>query len=384
MLRSPAFRRYTAPLAVLLPLALLAAACSGGSAATGGSAGTGSSTGTGGAVGAPDSTPPTVLSSHPLDAAVGESTAVTISATFSERMAPLTLTSATFSLKQGAVVVPGAVSYFNTTATFSPDKDLALGTTYTATITTAATDVAGNALAATYTWSFTTGTTAPAGPAPVLLGAAGDYAILAKSAISNVPTSVVTGDLGLSPAAASYLTGFSLTRAGTKWTSTQVIGGVFAADNDPPTPTDLTTAVANMQTAYTDAAGRPTPAFLELGGGAIGGLTLAPGLYKWTSTVTVPSDITISGAPNDVWIFQITGDLQMSAATSMTLSGGARAKNIVWQVAGLVDLGTTSHAEGIMLSQTAINLGTGASINGRLLAQTAVHLAGATVTAPAP
>jgi hypothetical protein len=186
----------------------------------------------------------------------------------------------------------------------------------------------------------------------------------------------------LSPAAASYITGFSLTKAGVKWTAPQVVGGVFAADNDAPTPTALTTAVADMLTAYTDAAGRPTPAFLNLGAGAIGGLTLTRGLYKWTSTVTIPADITLDGAPDDTWIFQITGNLTMSAAKSMTLSGGAQAKNIVWQVAGNVELGTTAHAEGVILSKTAIKLGAGASINGRLLAQTAVSIASATVTAP--
>jgi hypothetical protein len=218
----------------------------------------------------------------------------------------------------------------------------------------------------------------------VLLGAAGAYVILAKSAITNVPTSAVTGNVALSPAAASYITGFGLTKAGVKWTSPQITGGVFAADNDPPTPSNLTTAVGNMETAYTDAAGRPTPTFLNLGAGAIGGLTLVPGLYKWTSTVTIPTNIVLSGAANDVWLFQVTGDVMMSAGKAMTLGGAARAKNIFWQVAGQVDLGTAAHAEGIILSKTAITLGTGASINGRLLAQTAVTIAGSKVTAPAP
>lgn len=220
------------------------------------------------------------------------------------------------------------------------------------------------------------------GPAPVLLGAAADYVVLAKSAVSNVPTSAITGNLGLSPAAASYITGLSLTKAGSYWTSSQVVGRVFAADNDPPTADDLTTAIANMETAFTDAAGRPTPDFVNLGAGTIGGLTLAPGLYRWASSVTIPTDVTLDGGANDVWIFQITGDLALSAAQAMTLSGGARAKNVFWQVDGSVALGATSHAEGIMLSKTAIELGTGASINGRLLAQTAVSLAGSTVTEP--
>jgi hypothetical protein len=211
-----------------------------------------------------------------------------------------------------------------------------------------------------------------------------EYVILAQAAISNVPTSSITGKLGLSPAAASYITGFALTRAGTMWTSPEVTGGLFAADNDPATPAELTAAVSAMQAAYDDAAGRPTPEFLELGAGAIGGQTLAPGLYKWTSTVTIPEDVTLAGSARDVWIFQISGDLVLSAGQRMTLSDGAQSKNITWQVAGVVDLRATSHAEGILLSKTAIVMGTGASINGRLLAQTAVTLASNTVTAPAP
>ena len=228
----------------------------------------------------------------------------------------------------------------------------------------------------------TTGTLDPLGPDPVALGTAGNYVILAKTAISNVPTSVVTGDLGLSPAAASYITGFDLTKVGASWTSAQVTGSVFAADNDPPTPSDLTTAVADMQAAYTDAAGRPAANFLNLGEGAIGGMTLVPGLYRWTSSVTIPSDVTLTGHADAVWIFQITGDLEVAAAQKMILGDDARADHIVWQVAGEVDLGATAHAEGTILSQTAINLGTGASIHGRLLAQTSVDIASAIVTAP--
>jgi len=131
-----------------------------------------------------------------------------------------------------------------------------------------------------------------------------------------------------------------------------------------------------MQTAYTDAAGRTLPDYTELGSGNIGGMTLAPGLYKWSTGVTIPTDVTLSGNPNDVWIFQIAGDLTMAGAMSITLSGGAQARNIFWQVAGGVgvDVGTTSHFEGIILSQAAINLQTGASINGKMLSQTAVTL----------
>lgn len=350
--------------------------------------GTGNDAGNDAGDGAPgtvlDTTRPTVLSSVPADAATGVSPNVGISATFDEAMAGASLAGATFTVTQGAAVVAGEVSYADGIVTFVPAAALELDKLYSATISVAATDVAGNALAAPYTWSFRTDTVAPIGPKPVALGTAGKYVVLAKSAITNVPTSVITGNLAVSPAAASYITGFALTRAGTRWTSPQVTGSVFAADNDAPTPSNLTTAIGNMQTAYTDAAGRPTPTELNLNAGALGGLVIPPGLYKFTSAVTVASDFTIAGAPNDVWIFQISGNMTMAAAKKMTLSGGARAKNIVWQVAGAVELGTTAHAEGIVLSQTAITLHTGASTNGRLLAQTAVNLEASTVTAPAP
>ena len=226
-----------------------------------------------------------------------------------------------------------------------------------------------------------TSTTGSHGPAAVSLGSAGNYVILAKSAISNVPTSAITGDLGLSPAAASFITGFSLTlpAAGAASTSAQVTGNIYASDYATPTPSTLTTAIADMQTAYTDAAGRPTPDYTELASGAIGGLTLPAGLYKWSNTVTIGSDVTLTGSATDVWIFQIAGGISQASATHVILAGGALAKNVFWQVFGVVDIGTTSLMQGQILSQTSITLHTGASANGRLLAQTAVTLAGNTV-----
>lgn len=219
------------------------------------------------------------------------------------------------------------------------------------------------------------------GPAPVALGSASNYVILSKSATSNVPTSAITGNIGLSPAAASFITGFTLTlpAGGASSTSAQVTGSVFASDYAVPTPATLTTAIADMMTAYTDAAGRVTPDHTELAAGNIGGLTLPAGLYKWTNTVTIPTSVTLSGGANDVWIFQIAGGITQASASNVVLSGGAQAKNVFWQAVGVVDIGTTAHMEGEILSQTAITLRTGASVNGRLLAQTAVTLAGNTV-----
>jgi hypothetical protein len=220
-------------------------------------------------------------------------------------------------------------------------------------------------------------------PNPVNLGMAGGYAILAKSAISTVPTSAVTGDLGVSPAAATFITGFALTADATNVfsTSPQVTGKVYAADYSVPTPSNLITAIGDMQSAFTDAAGR-APDVTELGAGNIGGKTLTPGVYKWGTGLLIPTNITLSGSATDVWIFQIAQDLTMSSATKVVLAGGAVPANIFWEVAGAVNIGTTAHLEGVVLSQTAITLGTGASIDGRLLAQTAVSIDASTVVGP--
>jgi hypothetical protein len=217
----------------------------------------------------------------------------------------------------------------------------------------------------------------------VNLGASANYAILAKSGISAVPTSAITGNLGISPAAATYITGFALTADPTNVfaIASQVTGKVYAADYATPTPSDLTAAIGDMQLAFTDAAGR-APGVTELGAGNIGGKTIGPGVYKWSTGLQIPTDVTLSGKATDVWIFQVAQDVTMSSATKVVLSGGALPRNIYWQVAGLVDLGTTAHCEGVVLSKTSIALKTGASINGRLLAQTAVTLDSSTVVAP--
>jgi hypothetical protein len=329
---------------------------------------------------------PTVTSTIPSSNGAGVALNVKIAATFSAAMDPATITAATFTVHQGSAAVPGTVTYSGSTATFTPSGNLGSSSGFTATLSTGAKDVAGKALGAAYTWGFTTGTTAALGPAAVALGTAGNHVLLAKSAISSVPSSAVTGNVGLSPAAASFVTGFTLVADSTNVfaNSTQVSGKVYAANYAVPTPTNLTVAIGNMEGAYADAAGRSGPDFLELGSGNIGGKTLAPGLYKWTSTVTIPSDVTIAGGANDVWIFQTTGDLSMSAAKSVILAGGAQAKNVFWQVAGQATLGANSHFEGIVLAKTAVTLQTGATMNGRLLAQTQIALQQATVTQPAP
>jgi Ice-binding-like len=228
---------------------------------------------------------------------------------------------------------------------------------------------------------------ATAGQTPVDLGSAGNFVILAKSGVTTTGVTSIVGNIGVSPITYAAMTGFALspvTPDGTNTfaTSPLVTGSIYASDFTEPTPTNLGIAVLDMQAAYTNAAGLTLPDFTELGTGNIGGLTLIPGLYKWSSGVIIPTDVTLSGGPNDVWIFQIAGTLDISSATSVTLRDGAQAKNIFWVVAGAVSLGTTSAFNGNILAKTNISMNTGATLNGRALAQTAVTLIANTVVKP--
>ena len=329
-----------------------------------------------------DTTPPTVSSTNPAAGATGVAVNRNITATFDEAMDPATITTATFTVTgPGATPVSGTVTLAaaGTTAIFTPASNLAASTLHTATITTGAKDLAANALAAPFVWTFTTGTAVAAGPAPVVLGTAGNFVILSKSGITDVPASAITGNVGTSP----------ITGAANGLTCAEVTGTIYSVDAAGPAPcsvvdpTRLTTAVSDMETAFTDAAGRAADV-TELGAGNISGLTLVPGVYKWGTGLLIATDVFLSGGANDVWILQIAQDLTVSNGVIVHLSGGALPKNIFWQVAGQATLGTTSHFEGIILSQTGINMQTGGSINGRLLAQTAVTLQMNTVTQPAP
>ncbi|MBE3093534.1 MAG: DUF3494 domain-containing protein [Actinobacteria bacterium] len=204
------------------------------------------------------------------------------------------------------------------------------------------------------------------------------YPFLSKAGISTTGATKIVGDIGVSPIAATAITGFGLVMASSSTfsKSTLVTGKVYAADYKAPTPSILTTAVSNMQTAYTNAAGRaPTSAAtINVGAGSIGGLTLVPGVYKWTTGVTIPTNVTLSGGKNDIWIFQVAGTLNISSGQKIILKGGAQSINIFWQVAGATTLGTNSVFNGNILDKTNIAVQTGAVLNGRALAQTAVTL----------
>jgi hypothetical protein len=333
-----------------------------------------------------DTTDPEVSSTDPIDDATGFAINRNISAVFNESLDPASVNSDSFTLTSnaGATKVSGKIRYEKKLVTFNPNNNLADNTVYTATLTTDITDLAGNNLTSNYVWSFETGAAIALGPKPVNLRTAGDFVILSKSGITNVPTSAITGNIGASPITATAI----------DVTCTEITGTIYGADaaytgtcfaGTAPDNTLVANAVLDMGTAYNDAAGRTTPDFTELHAGDISGKTLVPGLYKWGTNVLINTDVTLSGGANDVWIFQISGDLIQAANTSVTLAGGALPKNIFWQVEGGtgVAINTDASFEGVVLAIKGITVNTNSVVNGRLLSQTAVTLEMNTVTEPA-
>jgi hypothetical protein len=231
----------------------------------------------------------------------------------------------------------------------------------------------------------------------VILGEAGNYAILAKSGISTVPSSRIYGDIAVSPIAATAMTGFGLTldSSGQFSTATQVHastgyathpGHAYSASYGAPISETLTTAVLDMQNAYTDAASRVNndAARINLGTGTLGGVNpggpeapLTPGVYTFGSNVNLAGDVEFSGA--GVYIIQITGNLVQAANYKVILSDGAEPENIFWQVAGFVSVGAGASMQGILLAKTKVDFITGSSLTGRILTQTACNLQMATI-----
>jgi hypothetical protein len=221
---------------------------------------------------------------------------------------------------------------------------------------------------------------------PVNLGTACNYAILAKSGISTVPTSTIKGNIGVSPIAATAITGFGLTldSEGQFATSSQVNGQAHGASYGGPIAKDLTIAVLAMQAAYTAAAALTTTdtSRIEFMDGKIGGATLTPGVYTFTTGVSIMEDLTFAGGANDVFVIQTTGVLTIAAERKVILTGGVLAKNIFWQVAGNAAIGADAEFHGILLVFTDVALITGSSLVGSIYSQTAVNLQMATVTQP--
>lgn len=214
--------------------------------------------------------------------------------------------------------------------------------------------------------------------APIDLGSASPFAVLAASEIISIPTSDIRGDVGLSPAARSKIAGL---------TPAEVVGTIYAADDGGAVADMLTQVQGDLTTAYNDARGRtpvPTGPFLNPGGANLGGLNLVPGLYKFTSDALISgSDVTLTGSASDVWIFQIGSSLTVANGIHVVLAGGAQAANIYWQVGTSATLGTAVIFKGSILADQSIALHTLATLDGRALARiAAVTLDSNTITVP--
>ena len=315
-----------------------------------------------------DTTAPTVSSTNPLNGATGVGV---ISATFDESMTVSTITAATFALTgPGPTSVPGTVTYdpSSNTAKFTPTSALAVGTAYTATITTGAQDAAGNAMASSKVWAFTTSAGSSTQLAPALASAS-TFVVLAGSTVTSTGATALTGNLGVSPGTA--VTGFP--------------PGTFTGAKHAGDPTSAA-AMADLTVAYNDAAGRTLSPVTVAGN--LGGLTLPPGLYKSTSSLAISSgDLTLDagGNANAVFIFQMASTLTTTSGRAVILAGGARASNIYWQVGSSATFGTTSVFKGTVMANQSITLNTGAALDGRALARIgAVTLAGNAVVLRTP
>jgi hypothetical protein len=226
-------------------------------------------------------------------------------------------------------------------------------------------------------------TTGAAGLLPINLRTANNFTILTETGISTTGVTSITGDIGSSPISSTAITGFGLIMDTNNQSSHTpiVIGKVYGPDYAVPTPSKMTTAVSDMKTAFTTANGITTPSpLVNKYAGDISGRTLPAGLYKWSTGVLVTNaGVTLSGGPNDVWVFQIAQNLVVRNSAIITLAGGAQAKNIFWVVSGQATLGTYTNFKGIIISKTLISLNTGAKVTGKLFAQTAVTLIANTV-----
>ena len=331
-----------------------------------------------------DTVKPTVTSTNPANSASTVPISQQVNATFSKVMNYASINTADFFVTWARGRVAGTISYFYdaanqvTIATFAPKANLRINTPYTATITTAARDLAGNPLAGNrpsgnYVWQFTTGSTT--GLATVPLGAAANFAVLAAASITNTATpTTITGDVGV-------------------WSGTSMTGFPPGSVNGTIHVDDTTAQAgeAALAIAYQDAAGRVgafTPAV-----GNIGGLVLTPGLYRSGSSTAISGggNLTLDagGDPNAVFIFQIASTLTTSSGYGVTLTGGAKASQIFWEVGSSATIGVGSHFAGNILANTSITLVSGAVIDGRALAGAvsgsgAVTMDDNTVVLPAP
>jgi hypothetical protein len=314
----------------------------------------------------------------PADLATGVSLNKIVNVTFSTPMDPLTLNATTFTLKQGATPIAGAISYTGSTASFTPFSELLPNTSYTATITTNAKNSAGTPIVADYVWTFNTVTAL--GPMAVKLNSVARFGIIAGVGVSNNagPSQINNLDVGIYPGARSSITGFFVVDGGPGLITN---GTFYAADDIGPPGINaiLNQAQLDLVAAYNQAAGATTPA-PNVAPADLGGQTLAPGIWTSASTMLLQNgNLTLDaqGDANAVWIFQIgagftsvgSGPFPSASGGNVILAGGAQAKNVFWQVGSSAIIGDYTSFKGNVLSFSSITMNTGAVAEGRMLAR---------------
>jgi hypothetical protein len=302
-----------------------------------------------------DTTAPTITSFSPALNVTGVGIDASINATFSKPMNPSTFNQMTFTLEGPFEPVQGNVSYDvpDQIVTFTPEENLSASTLYTATITPAPQDLAGNAVATVPAWSFTTGTTT-AGRAPLDLAAATNFAVLAQVSVSNTGVTELNGDVGVTPA--GVITGLP---AGD-------VNGTLQLNTTPAAE-----ALSSLTHAYDTAAALSGATMI---GENLATQTLTPGLYVSLadSFEITGGNLTLDaqGNPNAVWIFQMPASTLTltTPLCSVVLENGAQASNVFWQVGSSATIGTGCTLQGSILADTSITMVAGATVNGRLLA----------------
>jgi hypothetical protein len=324
-----------------------------------------------------DITAPTVTSTNPTDLQPDVVLNKTVAGTFSKSMDPLTITTTNFTVKgPGITPVMGTVNYdaLSKTATFTPSSNLAPNTTFTATIAggvSGVKDLAGNPLASDFTWTFMTGT--QLAQAPINLGAAGAFAVMATASISSTGPTQINGDVGLNPGSAQGIP------------PAQVNGTIHVDDQA------VIAAQADLLAAYNDAISRSVGS-IDLPGN-MGGSTFAPGLYTNSTSVLISgagpgNNVTLDaqGDPNAIFIFKMGSTLTTGPGAQVILAGGAKASNIFWQVGSSATLNTTTIFKGNILASVTITVNTGSVVEGRLLGGSnsdgSVTINASTITVP--
>jgi len=335
---------------------------------------------------------PAVTTTDPVNNAINVALNQTITADFSMIMDNTSINAATFTLKQGTTTIPGTVSYNGITASFKPTNLLELGKIYTATITNGVKSAGGISLANNYVWNFTTSILPPP-PVVIELGTAAMFGAFGGNAgITNqgLNTVINNGSLGTT-AASTLITGFHnglVIYTETPLNVGNVTGDIFTAPPFPGTATSLAIAqkgLLDANAAYLSISPGVKPGGSDPNAGELGGLTLAPGVYKSASgTFKISNgDLTLDahGDPNATWIFQTASGLTVgiagpTGAKSVIMINGALPKNVFWYVGSSAVINSAGGGTmvGTIIANSGVTFSTAGNTNQTVLNGRAISL----------